>query len=605
VTTTRLLLAASVAMVLAHPCIAQSILPVPISQVRYDVTFDSSTAQSRLIDVKMSFLASAPGTILLSLPAWTPGAYEISNYARFVDGFAAIGGSDSLRWDKADPDTWRISATKAGPVTVAFSYRADSLDNAMSWSKNDFAFFNGTNLFLHPDDQSGNDSASVTIHTTTGWRVITGMKRGLAPNTFIADNYDDLVDMPFFVGRFDLDSATIAGKPLRFASYPAGSVAASARSAIFQQLAPVVAAQVKVFGRVPWDSYTILQVADENYTLGGASGLEHQNSHLDILSPVVLGNPILPSLYAHEIFHAWNVKRLRPAEMTPYRYDRVQPTTLLWISEGITDYYADISLLRGKAITRRDFYHLTVGKIEATSQSAPIALEDASLSTWIHPVNGAADIYYDKGSVAGVLLDIMIRDASDNRQSLDNVMRDLYENTYGKGKGFTNEDWWNAVTRAASGRSMADFERRFVDGREAFPYDSVLPLAGLQLIVERTVTPSLGVSVSADDDGLRVMQVVVAGPGATAGVILGDYLLKVGELDAADPEFQEKFNAKYGALPPGGTIALEIRRGTQRMTLNAPVRFNTVETRRLIEVSNASPRALRVRDGLLTGTLQQ
>ena len=96
--------------------------------------------------------------------------------------------------------------------------------------------------------------------------------------------------------------------------------------------------------------YTLFQVADPEFTLGAAAGLEHQNSHLDIISPVVLGNPMLASLYSHEIFHAWNVKRLRPAEMTPYQYDREQPTTLLWISEGITDYYADLAQVRGKTI---------------------------------------------------------------------------------------------------------------------------------------------------------------------------------------------------------------------------------------------------------------
>ena len=101
------------------------------------------------------------------------------------------------------------------------------------------------------------------------------------------------------------------------------------------------------------------------------------------------------------------------------------------------------------------------------------------------------------------------------------------------------------------------------------------------------------------------MQVVVSGPGATAGVKLGDYLVKVGGLDAADPAFQEKFNAKYGGMAPGGMIPIEIKRGTQRLTLNAPVRFNTTEARRLIEVTNASPKAVRVRDGLLNGTLQQ
>jgi len=184
-------------------------------------------------------------------------------------------------------------------------------------------------------------------------------------------------------------------------------------------------------------------------------------------------------------------------------------------------------------------------------------------------------------------------------------MRELYENTYMKGKGFTNGEWWSAVSRAAGGKSFADFERRYIDGRDPFPYDSILPLGGLKLFVERTVRPSLGVSISEDEEGLRVMQVVVSGPGATAGVKLGDYLLKVGGLDAADPAFQEKFNAKYAGMAPGGTVPIEIRRGTQRLTLTASGRFTTTETRRLIEVTNASPKAIRVRDGLLNGTLQQ
>ena len=380
---------------------------------------------------------------------------------------------------------------------------------------------------------------------------------------------------------------------------------AAARTAAFQQLGKTVPYQAMIFGEVPWDSYTLFQVADETFSLGAASGLEHQNSHLNIVSPVVLGNPILASLYAHEVFHAWNVKRLRPAEMVPYRYDREQHTPLLWVSEGVTDYYADLSQVRGKTITARGFYGITTEKIDAVSESVPTSLEDASLSTWIKPTDGTDDLYYDKGSVAGLLLDILIRDASDNRRSLDTVMRELYEATYKKGKGFTNDEWWAAVSRAAGGKSFAEFAQRYIDGREAFPYDSVLPLGGLRLFVERTVRPSLGISISEDEDGLRVMQVVVAGPGATAGVQLGDYLLKVGDIDAADPAFQEKFNAKYAGMAPGGTVPIEIRRGTQRMTLNAPVRFNTTETRRLIEVTNASPKAIRVRDGLLTGTLQQ
>jgi predicted metalloprotease with PDZ domain len=580
---------------------------VALSGIGYEVRFDTMTAADRSLGIAMRFSVAGPGSVALSLPAWTPGAYEIANFARNVSNFSAVSGTDSLDWDKLDHDTWRVPVTRAGEVVVRFDYAADSLDNAWSWSKEDFAFFNGTNVFLYPEGQ--HDFAStVTVRTMPAWRVATGMRLasggGSVPGswTFTASDYHELVDMPFFVGQFDIDSTTIAGKTFRFASYPTGSISASTRADVFRQMGQVVPMQAMIFGEVPWDTYTMLHVADESFALGAAAGLEHRNSHLDIVSPAVLGNPILPSLYSHEVFHVWNVKNMRPAELVPYRYDRPQPTTLLWISEGITDYYADLTQVRGKTITPRMFYETTRQKIEAIEANPPVALEDASLSTWIQPIDGTGTIYYEKGSVAGLLLDILIRDASDNAGSLDAVMRQIYETTYKRGSGFTNDQWWAAVTRAAGGKSLADFERRYIDGREPFPYDSVLPLAGLRLVVDRTVQPSLGISASPDEEGLRVMQVVVSGPGATAGVQLGDYLLTVGGLDVADPLFQEKFDEKFRATPPGGTIPIEIRRGTQRITLNAPVRFNTIETRRIIEMTNAPAKAARIRESLLSGT---
>ena len=598
------ILIAATALLFGPALSAQPLRSIPLSHIRYDVTFDSATASTRTISVAMTFATSSAGTILVSLPEWTPGDYEVGNYARYISNFAVTSGADSLRWDKTDPDTWRIVAQKAQDVVVHFEYKADSLDNAQAWTKPNFGFFNGTNLFMYPEGQSTDFTATVTIHTDPAWQIATGMPR-TAANTFAASNYHDLVDFPFFVGRFDIDSTQVAGKTLRFASYPVGSITAAVRANTFQQLQKIIPAEAAVFGEVPWKDYTILQVADAEFALGGASGLEHQNSHFDILSPAVLGNPILASLYAHEIFHSWSVKRLRPAEMVPYMYDREQPTTLLWISEGITDYYADLSEVRGKVTTARAFYLTTTGKIDEIADQVPTSLEDASLSTWISPVNGTKDLYYDKGSVAGMLIDIMIRDASDNKRSLDTVMRELYDQTYKKGKGFTNEEWWAAVSRAAGGKSFAGFERRYVDGRDVFPYDSVFPLAGLRLMIDRTVTPALGLSVSGDDQGLRVIQVVVTGPGAIAGVKLGDYLLTVGGLDAADPTFSEKFNEKYATTPPGTSIPIEVRRGTQKLALNAPVKFQTTEGRRLIEMTNATPKALKVRDGLLNGTLQQ
>ena len=139
-----------------------------------------------------------------------------------------------------------------------------------------------------------------------------------------------------------------------------------------------------MFGEAPWDSYSLLQIADSSY--GGYSGLEHSSSHVDIVSPAFIGSDFQPSLYAHEIFHAWNVKRLRPAELVPYEYDRPQPTPWLWVSEGITDYYADLAEVRGGVIdAARASTRSPTGKIGEIESTMPFALEDASVNTWIHP----------------------------------------------------------------------------------------------------------------------------------------------------------------------------------------------------------------------------
>jgi predicted metalloprotease with PDZ domain len=218
----------------------------------------------------------------------------------------------------------------------------------------------------------------------------------------------------------------------------------------------------------------------------------------------------------------------------------------------------------------------------------------------VHPVDGTSDIYYDKGSLAGLLLDILIRDASDNQRSLDSVMREIYRSSWKRGRGFTNEDWWQAVARAAS-RPLSDFNRRYVNGREAFPWDSVLPLAGMKLMVERTVLPNLGASISGDEQGRRVIALDSAGTGAAAGIKVGDYLVSIGGIDTDDPAFGTSFSSKYAGVAPGGTVPVVIRRGTQQMTLNATANFRTSERRRVVAVTNASAKAVRIRDGILTG----
>ena len=573
----------------------------PITDIRYEVTFNRSNGERRQVTCAMSFTVGGTDAVLLSIPEWTPGSYEIDNFARDVANFSAEQAGATLTWDKLDHDTWRVRPRGVGEVTVRFDYLADSLDNANTWARPDFLLFNGTNLFPYPEGRGFDFPATVTVKTEAGWKIATGMTSSGA-HRYTASNYHDLVDMPFFVGQFDLDSAQISGTWVRFATYPSGSVTGGPRVAVWEALKRAIPAEVKVFGEVPWTTYSVLQIVDPSYS--GGSGLEHQNSHVDVLGPGMLGTPVLPSLYAHEIFHAWNVKRLRPSDMWPYRYDMEQPTTLLWISEGITDYYADLAEVRGGIVDANSFYMMTDDKISEVAATPPAALEDASLSTWIHPRDGTGYIYYSKGSLAGLLIDIIVRDASDNHSSLDNVMRTLYNAAYKNGRGFTSDEWWATVSKTANGKSFTDFYARYIDGREPFPYDKVLPLAGLRLAHDTSHVPQLGIASLQDSSGLHVTQVVPESSAAAAGVQPGDQLISVGGFNADDPAWTEKFRTRYTRMPEGTEVPVVVRRGGAEQTLIARLRFVARIDSHLTEDPRPSAKARRIREGLLRGVTQ-
>src|SRR6266550_6323516 len=242
----------------AHAAAQNSATSAPITDIRYEVTFTRANAERRLVTSAMTFTVGGTAPVILSLPAWTPGAYEIDSFARNIGNFSAEETGASLSWDKLDPDTWRVRPQGAGEVTVRFDYLADSLDNANTWARPDFLLFNGTNLFFYPEGRGFDFPASVSVNTEAGWKIASGMT-STGARTFAASNYHDLVDMPFFVGQFDLDSAQISGSWVRFATYPAGSVAGGARIAVWEALKRVIPVEVKVFNEVPWNTYSVLE----------------------------------------------------------------------------------------------------------------------------------------------------------------------------------------------------------------------------------------------------------------------------------------------------------------------------------------------------------
>jgi predicted metalloprotease with PDZ domain len=566
-----------------------------ISNIRYSLTFDSATARRRSLQVAMEFEVASATPVVLSLPAWTPGAYEISNYARKVSNFSATSDGRAAIWDKTDYDSWRIRPTGPGHVRLSFDFLADTLDNAMAWARPDFLLVNGTNVFPYPESVGLDFPSQVTVTTATGWRVITGLEPDGAPGggRYQAGNYHDLVDMPFFIGRFDVDSSEIDGHWHRLASYPAGQLQGPARQLLWRQLRGFAPTESRVFGVTPWKNYSTMLIFDSGF--GGGSALEHQSSHVGIYTPQFIGTPILASR---------NVKRLRPADMVPYRYDSPQPTTLLWVSEGITDYYADLALLRGGVIDSVVFLNITDGKRQHTDETVPVALEDASLTTWIHPTDGTADIYYDKGSLAGLLLDILIRDASDNHRSLDDVLRELYQKTYEHGKGFTTADWWAAVSAAAGGKSFAEFASRYVDGREPFPWTTVAPLGGLRYQVDSLRELRMGISTISDSAQVIITSVTPGSAAEAAGLLPGDQLLRVGDVEVKDDTFGVMFRARY-ANAEGTRIPVVVRRDERERTLQLQIRRELVVTARLFFDAGAGPKAARVRSGILKGVVDR
>ncbi len=573
---------------------------VPVSNLRYEVTFDLTTAQRNVIAVAVSFDVADKGLVLLSLPSWTPGSYEISNFARFVSGFSPRAADKPLDWDKLDYDTWRIDPAGARSVTVRFDYHAVTLDNAAAWSQADFAFVNGTNIFPYPEGRGFEFPATVTVKTQPGWLVATGMEPGGAAGTYRESNYHDLVDKPFFIGRFDVDSQQVEGHWHRLVTYPVGAMSGPARSLIWDQIEKTVPKMAAVFRETPWRTYSTLMVFTRE--VGGGSALEHSNSHVGIYNPGFVGNPLLASITDHEIFHAWNVKRLRPADMWPYDYARPQPTPWLWASEGITDYYADLAMVRGGVVDSAGFLGLTDQKMQQIAEEPPTALEDASLTTWISPVDGSQYQYYPKGSLAGFMLDVLIRDASDNRRSLDDVFRELYGAAYKKGRGFTAKDWWSAVSRAAGGRSFTEFYDKYIDGREPFPWTDILPRAGLRMVSDTLREPRVGIGTGQDTSGAIVVQMVQPGSVAeAAGVKVGDQLLALGNIEIMDPSFGEAFRSRFGKRE-GDSLAIKVRRGADTLTLHGTVKLSERVESRLDADPQAGAKAARIRSGIFRGT---
>lgn len=522
----------------------------------------------RLIDVTIRFTAPADTPRLL-LPVWRPGRYLIQNYAANVREWTA--GAHRM-WKEAK-SVWRVDARAGEQVTVRYRYYAGVLDAGSSFLDDDEIYFNGTNLFMLVEGLREQEHL-LTVAAPAEWTIETQLPRtaaGAAGRTFRARDFDHLLDSPV-IGAAALERHSFVEGGARFHLVFHGSEGLD----VEQYLEPtraIARAQGAMFGGFPFDEYRFLIHVRDRW-----HGVEHQDS----CSIVVPRRDLLGagpgderydrtlSIIAHELFHVWNVKRIVPERFTPYDYWQESPTRLLWVMEGSTSYYGNLSMLRAGIWTAEQYLaHLRkqVELLESQPAQRHLSLAQASFDGWLadpllmHDYPNAFYSFYNKGEVVSALLDLAIRRKSRGERSLDDVFRLLWTEYGLTGLGLEEDGFERAVARVAD---VGDFFVRYVEGTDPLPYEELFSPAGVAFAAEsgRPGKPFLGVRLRAGQTPLTVESAIRGTAGMEAGLLPGDELLA---FDGTRLTNEQILEAAVAGLEIGRTAELLVgRAGTVR-----------------------------------------
>lgn len=428
------------------------------------------------------------------LPQWSTGYYGILNFSRYVSDFHASDGSGrSLIWDKTARNTWRVVSGNSPVVLLEYDVYADTRFSANNYLGEDRAFLSPAGLFMHP---AGVLDVPVTLQLVqSGWpHISTGLDPVKGESaTFTAPNFDVLYDCPILIGTHEILRFDVRGVPHYVAVEDVPASVSRARMGA--DLKAIVTAATNIFGEVPYTHYTFLMMGR------GGGGIEHSNSSANQFDGASLVTPAgylrWLSFIAHEYFHNFNVKRIRPLALGPFDYDQENLTDLLWVSEGLSVYYQDVLLVRAGLMSRQQYLDKLAAAI-GTFENAPgrnyQSATEASLNTWSSGSGVAGDrnttiSYYNNGAMLGAMLELNIRAASGNRHSLDDVMRALYRKYYLEQKrGFTAAEF-RAECEAAARAPLSEIFDYASTSREV-DYRRQFALAGLQL--ELTTAPADG-----------------------------------------------------------------------------------------------------------------
>ncbi|MCL2447591.1 MAG: PDZ domain-containing protein [Polyangiaceae bacterium] len=481
-----------------------------------------------------------PDAIVVSLPVWTPGSYLIREYARHIEALAAEAPA---RARKTRKNAWRVETGAAARCVVRYRVYAGELTVRTNHVDDGHAFLVGSALLLAVEG-SESAPADIEIALPPAWRAFTPLARlsaGPDPRVvrFRAPDYDTLVDSPIELGAYREERFDVLGKPHRYAICPAHTVAPADLERLASDTRTIIETEARLFGSgLPYASYDLVL----HFSQRGRGGLEHRSSAALIAGTGSFatreGYLDLLSLVAHEVFHAWNVKRIRPSGLTPYRYDAECYTRLLWWFEGGTSYY-DWRVLCLSHLCSVDEYldHLAqeIAYLDQTPGRLVHALEDASYDAWIklyRPDENSANSsvsYYRKGEVVCALLDLEIRARSGGRASLDAVLVRLWQ-LHGATERPVPEDAMQAIIEDVAGAPLSDLFDAWI--RSATEIDYAATFAHVGLVLERSARSdaapcSLGVKLRGDGGRAFVSSVLRDGAAWRAGIDAGDEILAV------------------------------------------------------------------------------
>jgi predicted metalloprotease with PDZ domain len=511
-------------------------------------------------------------TLDLAMPAWRQGRYAILDPAGTVHAVrAASPAGTPLNVTKTDKATWRIrnaatDATLPTEITVTYNVYANSLNDRTRHVDDSHAFLSGATVFMYLPERR-TDAVSVLIEAPPEWQVSSGLKHVAGnPRLLLAPDFDTLIDSPIEVGIHDAVCFLVDGKPHDLVVW--GTVAAD-MDRLKRDLAALVRTQAAFWGSLPYDRYVfMLHVAP-----GLWGGTEHLNSTIMQAAPAAFENDQeyrrLLSLASHELFHAWNVKRLRPAALRHLDLGKENYSDLLWLCEGTTSYYDDLFVVRA-GLQPADAFLASVAEsiyqVRARPGSLIQSLAESSFDAWVkfnrptpNDVNTTVS-FYEGGALFSLFWDLTLRVLTGNKQSLDAVMRELYRLFPPESAGFSSRDLITITSRLA-GRPVEDIFERHVFGTAKLPFEEAFEVVGLRLTpIDSDPRAYLGLSVQ-DQNGLAVVRSVLAdGPAYAAGVNVGDELIAINENGVSPVNFVGDLEARYR---PGDALRIQVRRRGQ------------------------------------------